>query len=541
MRYARDVWQQYGWCRLSVVNRRTVLKGGVAAAMAARLPAWARRAETAANGPRFTTQNAGWQKAYDRALEILAANVQVLPRVPLPVLIEGAEYAGVWQECGPHEALVYRRFRPDVARNAHMTFFLLQREDGQLPANNKRSEAGFGQIQMVAPIAATAWELAREAADSELLERAYASCSRWDGWLMRYRNTRGTGLIEGFCTYDTGMDNSPRWAGVAPQCPGKDARRCPDSPGLPRLCPDLSATVYGARVALAEMAEALSRRVEAERWRESAASLRESMMEKLYVEEDAAFYDLDAQNKFVKVRTDVLTRVCGEHVVDTRVFAKMWEQQLGSPKAFWPAYPLPSVAMDDPAFVRPIERNSWGGPSQALTALRAGRWMDYYGRSAEFAQMMLAWCEALEKDMSFRQQMDPVTGEFTQGGAVSYSPAALVMYDYTWRLAGVREERGQLEWTVRPGMAASERARFAVRTKGGEAEMRYDERGAKLTLDGREIATVEGIARLVTSGQGRPQKLVGVDAKAQTVTLHLSGEAKREVRLEPNQEMALRG
>jgi hypothetical protein len=47
-----------------------------------------------------------------------------------------------------------------------------------------------------------------------------------------------------------------------------------------------------------------------------------------------------------------------------------------------------AMAADAPAFVRPIPKNSWGGPSQALTALRAPRWMDHYGRSAEFSHMV---------------------------------------------------------------------------------------------------------------------------------------------------------
>ena len=94
--------------------------------------------------PEFRTANARWQAAYDRALAVLAANVQVLPRYTKPVLIEGANYAGIWMECGPHEALVYRKFRHDVARNSHLTFFALQRPDGQFPANNKVSETGFG-------------------------------------------------------------------------------------------------------------------------------------------------------------------------------------------------------------------------------------------------------------------------------------------------------------------------------------------------------------------------------------------------------------
>jgi hypothetical protein len=112
----------------------------------------------------------------------------------------------------------------------------------------------FGQIQMVVPIGAAAWELSQQTGDNEVLEKAYAGSSRWDAWLRCYRDTRRTGLCEGFCTWDTGHDNSPRWAHIRNRCTDADARKCAPIPSLPRLSPDLSATVYGGRVALAAMA-----------------------------------------------------------------------------------------------------------------------------------------------------------------------------------------------------------------------------------------------------------------------------------------------
>jgi hypothetical protein len=499
------------------------------------------RADTGRDVPVFSTANRRWQQAYDRALQVLAGNVQVLPHYDAPVLIEGAGYAGIWQECGPQEALVYRPFRADVAKNSHMVFFALQRHDGQLPANNKRSETGFGQIQMVVPIAATAWELARRTADDELLQTAYESCARWDGWLMRYRNTRGTGLVEGFCTYDTGHDNSPRWAGMPKQCPGKDARIRPSVPGLPRLCPDLSATVYGARVALATMAKALGRGADADRWTESAEHIRHLIMSKLYVPEDAAFYDLDAQGKFVRVRSDVLSRVCGEHVMDRKIFDSLWERQIHNPKAFWAPFPLPSIALDDPAFVRPIPRNSWGGASQALTALRAPRWFEFYGKPAELAFLMDRWCEAIQRDMTFSQQMDPMTGEFTLAGMPNYSPVSLVMIDSTWRLSGVREDQDQLEWNVRPGHAASQAAHFTIPfDKNHTAAMVYDEKGVTLHLDGRRIGRIEsGVVRLTTDKQGRPKLLTGISEAVETVSLRIGSRNVERITLRPNRQLQL--
>jgi hypothetical protein len=519
-----------------LMDRRGFLVSA-AAATALPIPVFA---EIAGEAPRFATANSRWQTAYDKALEVLAGNIKMMPYISAPVLIEGAQYQGIWQECGPHEALVYRKFRPDVARNSHMTFFELQRADGQLPANNKITETSFGQIQMVVPIAATAWELARATGDSELLEAAYRGCSAWDAWLLRWRNTLGTGLIEGFCTYDTGHDNSPRWKDMPNQCPNKDARRHHPIAALPRLCPDLSATVYGSRRALAAMAAALGKSGEADRWSQSADAIRAAILARLYVPEDGAFYDLDPADQFVRVRSDVISRVCGEHVIDQATFDHVWDRQLGNPMAFWAPFPLPSIALDDPGFVRPIPGNSWGGASQALTALRAPRWMEHYGRTAELAQLMTHWCEAIQDDPSMRQQIDPLTGKFTQEDSPGYSPCALLMVDFTARLFGVQETGDELHWNVRPEHPAMQDASFTLTTDGKRvATIRYAKGMAELTVDARLVARVSGGGgRLITDAAGAPKAVLGTELQAQRIKVQ-NQAGTRSLRVAPNQRIAL--
>jgi hypothetical protein len=88
------------------MQRRELLKTAALTALAPLVRPLSLLAQTptpTSTAPFFSTTNTDWQHAYDRALEVLANNVQVLPRFPGPVLIEGAEYAGIWQECGPHE------------------------------------------------------------------------------------------------------------------------------------------------------------------------------------------------------------------------------------------------------------------------------------------------------------------------------------------------------------------------------------------------------------------------------------------------------
>jgi len=448
--------------------RRAFLQQSAMAAAAASLPfaslsvfaqtpaASPSPAPNTAPRPHFPTANPAWATTWDAALAVLAGNVRSMPRYDHPVLVEGSTYAGIWQECAPQEGLVYGTLthfiapQPNapsplaVARANHMAFFAQQKPDGQLPASIKLADSvgttgGYGQLQMVVPIAATAWDLVQITHDEELLTAAYNACSRWDTWLMQYRNTRKTGLIEGFCTYDTGHDNSPRWAGIPNRCPDADARKYPADPKMPRLCPDLSASVYGGRIALAQMAHALAKPADEARWLADAESIRQLILTKLYSPEDAAFYDLDAEGHFVRVRGDLITRIFGEHVLDPvkdrAIIDAVWTRQLGNPKAFWAPYPLPSIAMDDPTFVRPIPRNSWGGATQALTALRAPRWMPYYGKHAELTHMMHQWCSAIMRHTEFRQQMDPLTGDFTQPDPGGYSPAALTFLDFARRLS----------------------------------------------------------------------------------------------------------
>jgi hypothetical protein len=119
------------------------------------------------------------------------------------------------------------------------------------------------------------------------------------------------------------------------------------------------------------------------------------------------------------------------------MFNSLWERQLHNPKAYWAKYPLPSIALNDPKFVRPIPRNSWGGASQALTALRTLRWMEHYGKARELRVLMEAWCEAIVRAGCFCQQMDPETGVFTQPDPGGYSPSALVFLHFALRLGRI--------------------------------------------------------------------------------------------------------
>ncbi len=372
------------------------------------------------------------KKKYNEALHGLEGNTKKVFGYENPVLIEGGNYPGIWLECGPLEGLVYGKHAPEVALANHDVFFHHQREDGYLPCWIWADRTGASQIQMVVPIAATALETADLTGDEFFLARAYSACARWDNWLNRHRNTRGTGLCEAFCEYDTGHDKSPRFEGLPKRGLNDDAATCPREGKLPYLAPDLSATVYGGRRALSRMADQLGKPDEAGMWQEKAEDIKERIIKYCYDPEDECFYDVDSRGNFVRIRGDALTRVLCEHVVEPPMFERIYKRHIRNPDAFWTPYPLPSIAIDDPAFVRELPPNSWGGASQALTALRAPRWFEHYGKSQDLNILMQRWVKAILASPGFMQQMNPWTGEFST--SEGYSPAMCVFIDFVDRL-----------------------------------------------------------------------------------------------------------
>jgi len=480
----------------------------------------------------FKTDAVGLERKFNAAIDGLQKNIVRVFKYENPVLIEGAEYAGIWLECGPLEGAIYGMINPQVALDNHRIFFHLQREDGYLPCWVRKDRSGTGQIQMVVPIAATAWEVYQLTKDKAFLFEAYNACVKWDAWLVKYRNTRNTGLCEAFCEFDTGHDNSPRWENLPKACPNSDARICPNAGALPYLAPDLSATVYGGRIALAKMAKELNKPLEARKWEDKAEKIRRAVLALCFDPESMCFYDLDKNNKFIRIKGDALTRVLSEHVVDQNLFELIYKENVKNPEAFWTPYPLPSIAVNDPAFVKELPRNSWGGASQALTALRAPRWFDYYGKSSDFVIMMEKWLQALVRAKGFRQQMNPWTGEFTNT-ADGYSPAMLVLLDYVSRLHGVRQADNKLEWSCIIPETASFSA-FSLDTPQGKFKLSIDMDVSTLQIAQRQIARVEGPCRIITDLQGNINSIIGIRANTVSIKLFRPEKEPMEIKLNPD-------
>ena len=325
------------------------------------------------------------------------------------------KYPGVWLEHA-YDGLVWAALSgQSEAAAAQVRLFLDNaRPDGQLPCFVWSDRVGFGQIQECVSFARLCLEASELCGDDELLRDSYSACRKWDEWLCAHRMTTRQGLIETFCGFDTGHDNSSRLSGMLYRGNiGDEAANTPDGcPVAPLIMPDMNAVFYGDRLALAEMAEKLSLFDEAALWRKKAENVKRLTFEKCFDEDELFFFDVDKFGRKRRVHSIGITALFCEKMLDKPLAQAIFERWFKSPEHFGTPYPYPSIAASDPAMDRGAAGNCWGYFSQGLTMLRSLRWCDHYGFSDELERNMRAWLDAWAlSPLRFGQELDPFTGQ----------------------------------------------------------------------------------------------------------------------------------
>lgn len=376
---------------------------------------------------------------YKKALKLLEKNIRYFDVYNKPVLSTGEGYPGLWAEHN-HDFMFYVDYNPEVAKNSHRLFYHIQRHDGLYPASAVHWPDAtarwiyYNSLQIVYPLAASAYYVAKKTGDEEFLVESYDSWKRYDEWIWRNRNTRGTGLVEMFCSGDTGHDRSMRVADLPKFCLDGNAANCPDNPILPIISPDLSACIYRGEIALAEMAEDLGMANEADRWRNSAGEMKERLMKVCYDAEDEFFYDVDATGKFRKFLGEHIFRLFVNGIVEQPVFDKIFNKYIMSDKHFCPDYPFSSVSVSEPKFDLFDCQNCWNGMSQTHTALETVYWMEQYGKAdihKEYMEMMVSIFN--DSDMKCTQEINPFTGEFSNT-APNFTTSLIMYTEFVKRL-----------------------------------------------------------------------------------------------------------
>ncbi|MCI3923928.1 hypothetical protein MO973_27240 [Paenibacillus sp. TRM 82003] len=438
-----------------------------------------------------------------------------------PILQEGGVYLGCWLEStGTINAELLSRFLPSAAKATFEQFADLQREDGLLPYKITASGPVFKQIQLVTPLARSVWNHERlHGTDEAFAEKMYAALSRYDAWLETYRNTRGTGCVEAFCTFDTGHDLSARFWHV-PDTPHRNdpAQYDPDSPILPFLAPDLTANVYCSREYLARMASAAGDEAASAEWSRKAKHTLDRLVEHCYDEDDGFFYDVDRAGRFVRIQTDVLLRVLACEVGDDAFFAASLRRYLLNTRKFFSKYPFTSVAMDDPRFDPHSTYNTWSGAVNFLSIIRAAHAFERHGCFVEFTWVLRPIISAISRMERFGQCLSPWTGD--EGYTEAYSPAILCALDFVERLCGIVPStdgqlwfNGLLPYAMDHGISLADSTAYSRTVDGRAFELANTATHGEIWLDGERLCRFPSGVRVVTDRKGGLQAVVGLSAR----------------------------
>lgn len=367
------------------------------------------------------------KEIYNQVLnKINTEHIKCINNMDKPLFLISTAYPGVWLE-HVYDSIMYAKLFDDksIAVTTINAFIDLQREDGQYPYSIKASNTvGYFQIQECVSFTKLAYMVYEMVEDDNLLLKIYESSKKWVSWLYNNRMTLNKGLVEMFVGYDTGHDNSARLDGMKYkgnyEIDGvkQNASVLPDCDVAPIIAVDMNCNLYATLTTIAKIAKKLNNHEEEAKYIQMANELKSNLFKECYCSEDVFFYDVDKYGNKRKYLSSTIFHLFLEGVLDKNddkdLINDLYNLHINNKNEFNTPYPFPAMAISDKEWKTHKMRNSWGYYSQALIALRCSLWMDEYGYSKEYDNLLARWVEGLVNNFDYNpmsQELDPITGE----------------------------------------------------------------------------------------------------------------------------------
>jgi Mannosylglycerate hydrolase MGH1-like glycoside hydrolase domain len=299
-----------------------------------------------------------------------------------------------------------------------------------IPGRKPRASA-----QMQPPLAAQALEaVVAGGAGDPFLHELLPPIARHYRYLASARDPDRDGLVSTISQFESGLDFSPlydRKPGEVDPSPSLLRARARSAQALNKLCNHDPRLVFRVNPAhwedvlvnsvyvdgLATLARLAARvgDAELERWAgvRARASL-DGLLERSYDEGAGLFFTLAGRReKRLAVRTIVSLIPLVVEALPPDVAGRLVEH-LTDPSRFWPRYPVPSVALDEPSFVPVAElrgrRCIWRGPCSLNTNWLLCRGLRRHGY-VEPAVALAERSRELVRRGGFNEFYNPLTGE----------------------------------------------------------------------------------------------------------------------------------
>lgn len=342
-------------------------------------------------------------------------------------------YVGVWQWDAYFHALAYRHVEMGLARDQIRIVLDHQRADGMIPdAIHDEGVVTHLNFPLEADVtkppllAWTAWKLFEQDHDPEFLDEIYEGVTRWNNWWFAENDRDGNGLCEYGHPFSSGLDDSPLW----------DA-------GMPVESPDLNTYLVMQMDALANMARLLGLEDEAATWAHKADVLTQRMLETLW-DEEAGLFLARLSGSLLPVRTPfsffpLLTGRLPQAVCD-RLAASLTDE-----RSFWTRYPVPTVALDDPAY-NPLQM--WRGPTWLNVNYLLCEGLERCGHAEVAAELRRRSLAMVQTSDDIYEYYHPETAEIPPKAAPLFGWSAAVFIDMA-----IQETAAQQELAAQPATA----------------------------------------------------------------------------------------
>ncbi len=149
-------------------------------------------------------------QSFDKIYDILDANlIHPFGKIKSVFAIPGGPYGHPYLWDSAFMSGIWRVWDPKIAREILRVFLELQSEDGQCPQMVRFGKKPYYEITNPPLLAWALLEAADMDDDYELLEQLYPRLSRFHRFI--YENRRKNGLFVWKHSYESGIDNSPRF------------------------------------------------------------------------------------------------------------------------------------------------------------------------------------------------------------------------------------------------------------------------------------------------------------------------------------------
>jgi hypothetical protein len=302
---------------------------------------------------------------------------------------------------------------------------------------------------MQPPVVAQALELVA-AGDDALVRELLPAVARHYRYLATARDPDGDALVSIVSQFESGLDFSPAFdpsPGERDPSPRRLRALARGSQVLNKLLgnrPELVLrvnprhwedvlvnSVYADGLAsLARLAAAVGDTV-LEAWA-LATGVRalDALLERCYDERRGLFFSLlGRRERRVEVKTVESLMPLLLEALDARVVARLVEH-LADPHSFWPRFPVPSVALDEPSFTTECmiggRRCIWRGPCAPSTNWLLWRGLRRHGYY-DLAGTLADSCRELADEGGFNEFYDPVGGRPVGKGEFGWGTLPVVM------------------------------------------------------------------------------------------------------------------